>query len=204
MSMIDEELHMANLKIGNRIKAKRRERNLTQEELASILGVTKAAVSKWENEESYPDITLLPQIAQLFHMTMDDLFDFAPHDEPLVVVNEYHFGLSLEIVDKRILDYGIAKECNIYKVGDTWEVRFHFVSTREDIPHILQKYIKQGVLIDGYSVRIADGKIISDNKPNKCYICTEKIWEYNITDRKYLKAMLDEQVSMGLIDEDDL
>ncbi len=195
---------MSNLKIGNKIKAKRRERNLTQEELASMLGVTKAAVSKWENEESYPDIMLLPQIAQLFHMTMDDLFDFSPNDKPLVVVNEYHFGLSLETVDKRIMDYGIAKECNIYKVGDTWEVRFHFVSTREDIPHILQKYIKPGVLIDGYSVRIADGKIISDNKPNKCYICTEKIWEYNITDRKYLKAMLDEQASMGLIDEDDL
>lgn len=194
---------MSNLKIGNKIKAKRRERNLTQEELASMLGVTKAAVSKWENEESYPDIMLLPQIAQLFHMTMDDLFDFSPNDKPLVVVNEYHFGLSLETVDKRIMDYGIAKECNIYKVGDTWEVRFHFVSTREDIPHILQKYIKPGVLIDGYSVRIADGKIISDNKPNKCYICTEKIWEYNITDRKYLKAMLDEQASMGLIDEDD-
>lgn len=195
---------MSNLKIGNKIKAKRRERNLTQEELASILGVTKAAVSKWENEESYPDIMLLPQIAQLFHMTMDDLFDFSPNDKPLVVVNEYHFGLSLETVDKRIMDYGIAKECSIDKVGDTWEVRFHFVSTREDIPHILQKYIKPGVLIDGYSVRIADGKIISDNKPNKCYICSEKIWEYNIADKKYLKAMLDEQASMGLIDEDDL
>lgn len=195
---------MSNLKIGNKIKAKRRERNLTQEELASMLGVTKAAVSEWENEESYPDIMLLPQIAQLFHMTMDDLFDFSPNDKPLVVVNEYHFGLSLETVDKRIMDYGIAKECSIDKVGDTWEVRFHFVSTREDIPHILQKYIKPGVLIDGYSVRIADGKIISDSKPNKFYICTEKIWEYNITDRKYLKAMLDEQASMGLIDEDDL
>jgi transcriptional regulator with XRE-family HTH domain len=202
--MIEEALHMSNLKIGNRIKAKRRERNLTQEEIASMLGVTKAAVSKWENEESYPDITLLPQIAQLFHMTMDDLFDFAPNDKPLVVVNEYHFGLSLEAVEKRILDYGTAKECSIDKVGDTWEVRFHFVSTREGILHILQKYIKPGVLIDGYSVRIADGKIISDNKPNKCYICSEKIWEYNITDRKYLKAMLDEQASMGLIDEDDL
>ncbi len=194
---------MSNLKIGNRIKAKRRERNLTQEELASMLGVTKAAVSKWENEESYPDITLLPQIAQLFHMTMDDLFDFAPKEKPPVVVNEYHFGLSLEKVDKRILDYGIAKECNIYKVGDTWEVRIHFVSTREDIPQILQKYIiKPGVLLEGYSVRIADGEIISDNKPNKCYICSEKIWEYNTADRKYLKAMLDEQVSMGLIEKD--
>ena len=37
---------MSNLKIGNKIKAKRRERNLTQEELASMLGVTKAAVSE--------------------------------------------------------------------------------------------------------------------------------------------------------------
>ena len=195
---------MSNLKIGNRIKAKRREHNLTQEELASVLGVTKAAVSKWENEESYPDITLLPQIAQLFHMTMDDLFDFAPKEKPPVVVNEYHFGLSLDKMGKQILDYGIAKECRMNKVGDTWEVRFQFVSTREDIPQILQKYIKPGVLIDGYSVRIADGEIISDNKPNKCYICSEKIWEYNITDRKYLKAMLDEQASMGLIEEDDL
>ena len=95
---------MSNLKIGNKIKAKRRERNFTQEELASMLGVTKAAVSKWENEESYPDIMLLPQIAQLFHMTMDDLFDFSSNDKPLVVVNEYHFGLSLETVDKRIMD----------------------------------------------------------------------------------------------------
>lgn len=193
---------MSNLKIGSRIKAKRREHNLTQEELASVLGVTKAAVSKWENEESYPDITLLPQIAQLFHMTMDDLFDFAPKEKPPVVVNEYHFGLSLDKMGKQILDYGIAKECNIYKVGDTWEVRIHFVSTREDIPQILQKYTKPGVLIEGYSVRIADGEIISDNKPNKCYICSEKIWEYNTADRKYLKAMLDEQVSMGLIEED--
>ena len=38
---------MSNLKIGQKIKAKRRERELTQEELANILGVTKAAVSKW-------------------------------------------------------------------------------------------------------------------------------------------------------------
>ena len=51
---------MSDLKIGEKIKSKRRERDLTQEELANILGVSKAAVSKWENEESYPDITLLP------------------------------------------------------------------------------------------------------------------------------------------------
>ena len=40
---------MSSLKIGEKIKAKRRERDLTQEELAAILSVSKAAVSKWEN-----------------------------------------------------------------------------------------------------------------------------------------------------------
>ena len=53
---------MSGLRIGEKIKAKRRERDLTQEELANILGVSKAAVSKWETDESYPDITLLTQI----------------------------------------------------------------------------------------------------------------------------------------------
>lgn len=194
---------MSNLNIGEKIRSKRRERNLTQEELANILGITKAAVSKWENEESYPDITMLPQIAQLFHITMDELFDYSLEHKPLIIVNEYHFGLSLDIVDKSILNHGIAKECEVYKVGDTWEVRIHFVSTEENIPYLLQKHIKPGVLIDGYSIRIADGKVIDDNKPNKHYVCSEKVWEYNTKDRAYLMAMLKEQAAMGLIDEDE-
>ena len=94
---------MSGLKIGEKIKAKRRERDLTQEELAKILGVSKAAVSKWENKESYPDITLLPQIAQLFHITMDELFNYTLEYKPLVIVNEYHFGLSLDDFDTCIL-----------------------------------------------------------------------------------------------------
>ncbi len=212
---------MSNLKIGQKIKTKRRERNLTQEELANILGVTKAAVSKWENGESYPDITMLPQIAQLFCITMDELFDYALTNKPLTIVNEYHFGLSLDDFDESILNYGVAKECVIRKKGTTgysykrvgaengiaekeWEVRIHFVSTEEKIPYILQKHIKPGILIDGYSVRIADGKVIDDDKPNKHYVCREKVWEYKNTDRKYLMQMLKEQVAMGFIEKDDV
>ena len=210
---------MSNLKIGQKIKAKRRERELTQEELANILGVTKAAVSKWENGESYPDITMLPQIAQLFCITMDELFDYALTNKPLTIVNEYHFGLSLDDFDESILNYGVAKECSIHKketagykrVGaekgiaeKEWEVRIHFVSTEEKIPYILQKHIKPGVLVDGYSVRIADGKVIDDDRPNKHYVCREKVWEYKNTDRKYLMEMLKEQVAMGFIEEEDI
>ena len=194
---------MSNLKIGERIRLKRRERELTQEELANILGVTKAAVSKWENEESYPDITTLPLIAQLFHMTMDELFGYTPEHKPLAVVNEYHFGLSLDDVDKGILDHGTAKDCGIYKTQDSWEVRVHFVSIEDNFPCVLQKHIRPGVLVDGYSVRIVDGKVVDDDKPNKHYVCSEKVWEYKNTDIKYLKSMLKEQVDMGLIDEED-
>ena len=67
---------MSDLKIGEKIKANRKAQNLTQEELAAILGVSKAAVSKWENTESYPDIEMLPKIAGLFHITIDTLFDY--------------------------------------------------------------------------------------------------------------------------------
>ena len=76
---------MSNLKIGEKIKAKRRERDYTQEELADMLGVTKAAVSKWENKESYPDIELLPAIAQVFHTTIDALFDYTLLDTKQLV-----------------------------------------------------------------------------------------------------------------------
>jgi len=203
---------MSNLKIGEKIKAKRRERELTQEELANILGVSKAAVSKWETEESYPDITMLPQIAQLFNITMDELFGYKLEYKPLVIVNEYHFSLALDDFDKCILNHGTAKECKLFKkqeysggdiVEGEWYVRIHFVSTEENIPYLLQKHIRPGVLAEGYSIRLADGKIINDDKPNKHYVCKEKVWEYNTRDKKYMREMLREQVSMGLIDEED-
>ena len=52
----------------------RRELGLTQEGLAQKLGVTNQAVSKWESGLSCPDIALLPQLADLFGITIDELF----------------------------------------------------------------------------------------------------------------------------------
>ncbi len=61
------------LTIGENIRTLRREKNLTQEELAEIFGVTYQSVSRWENGTCYPDVEFLPDIATFFGVTVDHL-----------------------------------------------------------------------------------------------------------------------------------
>ena len=61
------------LNIGENIKRFRKERNITQEELSEILGVSFQSVSRWENGTCYPDLELLPTIAEFFRITVDSL-----------------------------------------------------------------------------------------------------------------------------------
>ena len=61
------------LNIGRSIKALRKERDLTQERLAEIFGVSFQAVSKWETGAAYPDLEMLPGIARFFGVTTDEL-----------------------------------------------------------------------------------------------------------------------------------
>ena len=60
--------------IGKQIITHRKQLGLTQEQLAAQLGVSNQAVSKWETDQSCPDIQLLPKLADLFGITLDALF----------------------------------------------------------------------------------------------------------------------------------
>ena len=62
--------------IGQRIKELRKERHMTQEQLAELVGISFQAVSKWENGIALPDITLVPRLAQIFGVTTDELFAY--------------------------------------------------------------------------------------------------------------------------------
>lgn len=62
------------MELGNRIRALRGEKGITQEELAQELHVTGQAVSKWETGLSTPDIELLPRLSVFFGVTIDELF----------------------------------------------------------------------------------------------------------------------------------
>jgi transcriptional regulator with XRE-family HTH domain len=67
---------MGKINIGAVIAARRKEKGLTQEELADYLGVSKPAVSKWESGQSYPDILLLPVLASFFNTSVDELIGY--------------------------------------------------------------------------------------------------------------------------------
>ena len=69
---------MDGLNLSSNLGRLRRERKITQEELADFIGVTKAAVSKWENRQSTPDIMLLPKLASFFGVTLDELMGYEP------------------------------------------------------------------------------------------------------------------------------
>ena len=57
--------------LAENLKKYRIKKNLTQEELADLLGLTPQSISKWERAESYPDITLLPALANIFETSID-------------------------------------------------------------------------------------------------------------------------------------
>lgn len=66
---------MNTVKTGSFISQLRKEKGLTQKQLADALGVTDKAVSRWETAKNYPDIELLEQIAQFFDVTVNELLE---------------------------------------------------------------------------------------------------------------------------------
>ena len=65
-----------NIHLGEKIRALRKNKNISQEVLANYLGVSFQAVSKWEKGETLPDVPLIPAIACFFEVSTDELFDF--------------------------------------------------------------------------------------------------------------------------------
>ena len=64
--------------MGKVIQAKRRAKGMTQEQLAQLVGVSSAAVSKWETASALPDVALLCPLARALDCTPDELLDFKP------------------------------------------------------------------------------------------------------------------------------
>lgn len=93
------------MNIGSKIKELRKERGITQEQLADSIGVSFQAVSKWENDIALPDITLAPALASYFGVSMDVLFDFN-----LSEIEERAFAIAKESWKYRGSDWAKARQ----------------------------------------------------------------------------------------------
>ena len=85
------------LNIGTQIRYLRREKDITQEEFAEILGVSYQSVSRWENNTCYPDIELLPTIADFFGITVGHLMgldEAAERDKVAKYVDQFQQAVS--------------------------------------------------------------------------------------------------------------
>lgn len=100
---------------GEKMKALRKKSNLTQEQLAEFLGVSSQAISKWETNASYPDISLLPTIANFYSVSTDELLgvDVSKRDESISALcskadrlsNEKRYAEELSLMRKAVIDY---------------------------------------------------------------------------------------------------
>lgn len=87
---------MTEIKINEQIAFLRKQKGLTQEELANALSVTNQAVSKWESAQCCPDIQLLPDLARLFDVSIDELMGYKSAEglgNIILIIKEYFSAL---------------------------------------------------------------------------------------------------------------
>lgn len=97
---------MKELNLGRILMENRHKRGITQDDLASYMGVSKAAVSKWETNTTYPDIVLLPKLASFFNISIDELMGYEP---------------QMTKEDIRKLHHKLSGEFSVLPFGDVLE-----------------------------------------------------------------------------------
>ena len=89
--------------LGMMISTLRKEKGMTQLELAEKMGVTDKAVSKWERDLSFPDINSIPKLAEIFEISVDELMQVKTETKENIGKNKVD-----EIVDVALKGIGMA------------------------------------------------------------------------------------------------
>lgn len=132
------------------MKKLRHERGMTQEQLAEYLNVSTQAVSKWENGLSYPDITLIPVLANIFETSADVLL-----------------GIELEAKEKVIKEY--------IDRGDKYLYTGYHQKAAEVFREGLRVYPDSFSLMNGLMTCMWKERNLQDSKEKKCEISKEVI-----------------------------
>lgn len=145
-----------NINFGENLKELRLKKNLTQEKIAEILGVSFQTVSKWERGDTYPDITMIPDIADFFKVSVDSLLGVnkAKNEQKILEIidkvdNLTDCELRGKIIEDAIKEFPTDFRLQLRQMG-----QLYFSSKEEDIkdkfPKIKSIYenIQQNCTID--------------------------------------------------------
>ena len=95
--------------IGGLIAALRRANGMTQRELAERLNVSDKTISRWERDEGVPDISLIPVIAEIFHITCDELLSGERHSPTAPLPSTDTPSTRGDKQKKRLLDVSLSR-----------------------------------------------------------------------------------------------
>ncbi len=139
-----------NLNIGQVIYELRKQKNVTREQLASVIGVSIPAISKWENGTTYPDITSLPVIARYFNISIDQLMDYQmelSREEIEKFIHECQALMMTESFDEIILkceiflkQYPNSDELKL-SIGSLYMMGLSYFKEEESLKEVIQKAI---------------------------------------------------------------
>ena len=101
---------MDQIRIGKFIKERRNLKNITQSNLASILGITDRAISKWENGICMPDVGTIPELCKILDITVNDLFS-----GEIVKMKDYDKKLEENLLDLAKKEEAQNKKMMIYE-----------------------------------------------------------------------------------------
>ena len=161
-----------NLNFGENFKRLRKEKDVTQEKIAEALGVSSQSVSRWELNICYPDLELLPSIANYFGVTVDSLLsnDIPSKQKDLDIFNQTVYTLSDETTDK--IDF-IKDYCRKYPEYDYFvyklilAIKDHAIGNKERTDQFMPLMLKN-------AQRLLDTQYRSATIELMAMVCDEK------------------------------
>lgn len=107
------------LKFSEIFKVLRKEKQMTQEQIADVFNVTPQAISRWETGASYPDISLLPAISAYFETTVDELLGIKKTvKKQKVLFFQFQWQKSADVINRYLEDGWTIKEMHTHPLDE--------------------------------------------------------------------------------------
>ena len=133
------------INFGSNLRKLRIERNLTQENLADLLGVSFQTISKWERGDVYPDIATLPDIAKFFAISTDDLLgvDATSSEEKIIKIIETIDGIKTEASKEKteLIQKAISEFPADFRLQLRWMANLMFKNNGKDYVQVKSKIL---------------------------------------------------------------